>query len=156
MVEILRSTASEGGRSIMLPGFRFVFAAIALSVSILVFSLGAAALLRAAHQEFASMPRVVAAETAFAERNEAGTALAMLRAEPTEPGVSDEAKDHATQIAVVSAEPSDPASSEGVSALPEAEQIAVRDDPPIAVEDVQPSTAPEAPSPEPVIAAETT
>ena len=38
----------------MLPGFRFLFAAIALSVSILVFGLGAAALLRAAHEEFAS------------------------------------------------------------------------------------------------------
>ena len=38
----------------MLPGFRFLFAAVLMSVSILVFGLGAAALLRAAHQEFAS------------------------------------------------------------------------------------------------------
>ena len=40
----------------MLPGFRFLFAAIVLSMSILVFGLGAAALLRAAHEEFASTP----------------------------------------------------------------------------------------------------
>src|ERR1700749_3001338 len=40
----------------MLPGFRFLFAAVALSVSILIFGLGAAALLRAAHEEFASNP----------------------------------------------------------------------------------------------------
>jgi len=139
----------------MLPGFRFVFAAIALSISILVFSLGAAALLRAAHQEFAGMPRLIAAEPVFPERNEAGPALAMLRADPTEAGVSDDATAHAAQIAVVSAEPSDPASSQGVSALPEAEKIAVRDDPPTALEDVQPSTAPEALSPEPAMPAET-
>jgi hypothetical protein len=40
----------------MLPGLRFLFAAIMLSISILVFGLGAAALLRAAHEEFASNP----------------------------------------------------------------------------------------------------
>src|SRR3984885_10074169 len=38
----------------MLPGFRFLFAAIMLSMSLLVFGLGAAALLRAAHESFAS------------------------------------------------------------------------------------------------------
>ena len=40
----------------MLPGFRFLFAAIVLSMSVLIFGLGAAALLRAAHEEFASIP----------------------------------------------------------------------------------------------------
>ena len=40
----------------MLPGFRFLFAAIILSMSILVFGLGAAALLRTAHEEFAANP----------------------------------------------------------------------------------------------------
>ena len=40
----------------MLPGFRFLFAAIILSMSVLVFGLGAAALLRAAHEQFASIP----------------------------------------------------------------------------------------------------
>ena len=40
----------------MLPGFRFLFAAIVLSMSVLIFGLGAAALLRAAHEQFAHMP----------------------------------------------------------------------------------------------------
>ena len=52
----------------MLPGFRFLFAAIVLSMSILVFGLGAAALLRAAHEEFASTPAWrVAPEPKFAQ-----------------------------------------------------------------------------------------
>jgi hypothetical protein len=64
----------------MLPGFRFLFAAIVLSMSILVFGLGAAALLRAAHEQFASMPsRPVPPETVFARRNEAMPTLAILR-----------------------------------------------------------------------------
>jgi hypothetical protein len=55
----------------MLPGFRFLFAAIVLSMSILVFGLGAAALLRAAHEEFASNPSWHASrEPVFAQRNE--------------------------------------------------------------------------------------
>jgi hypothetical protein len=68
----------------MLPGFRFLVAAIVLSMSILVFGLGAAALLRTAHEEFASRPSWrVAPETVFAQQNE-GTppVLAMLRLEP--------------------------------------------------------------------------
>ena len=79
----------------MLPGFRFLFAAIMLSMSILVFGLGAAALLRAAHEEFASTPSWRAPpEPKFAQQNYApnetqGAAseapeavLAMLRVEP--------------------------------------------------------------------------
>lgn len=72
----------------MLPGFRFLFAAIVLSMSVLVFGLGAAALLRAAHEEFASTPSWRAAsEPKFAQQNEApreapGPMLAMLRLEP--------------------------------------------------------------------------
>ena len=65
----------------MLPGFRFLFAAIMLSMSILVFGLGAAALLRAAHEEVASNPAWRAAsEVTFAQQPEAtGPVLAMLR-----------------------------------------------------------------------------
>jgi hypothetical protein len=77
--------ASEGGiRRFMLPGFRFLFAAIVLSMSILVFGLGAAALLRAAHEEFASNPSWRAApETMFAQQSDATRpVLAMLRFEP--------------------------------------------------------------------------
>src|SRR6202035_2862891 len=68
----------------MLPGFRFLFAAIVLSMSILVFGLGAAALLRAAHEAFASNPSWhMPPETMFAQQGEATKpALAMLRVEP--------------------------------------------------------------------------
>ena len=68
----------------MLPGFRFLFAAIVLSMSILVFGLGAAALLRAAHEEFASTPSWRASpEPVFAQRTETpAPVLAMLRVEP--------------------------------------------------------------------------
>ena len=68
----------------MLPGFRFLVAAIVLSMSILVFGLGAAALLRAAHEEVASRPSWRAApETVFAQQNEVTQpVLAMLRLEP--------------------------------------------------------------------------
>ena len=73
----------------MLPGFRFLFAAIVLSMSILVFGLGAAALLRAAHEEFASTPTWRAApETVFAQPAEAPRGLcwrccASIRLSPT-------------------------------------------------------------------------
>src|ERR1700732_240509 len=65
----------------MLPGFRFLFAAIMLSMSILVFGLGAAALLRAAHEEVASNPAWRAAsEVTFAQQPAATRpVLAMLR-----------------------------------------------------------------------------
>ena len=55
----------------MLPGFRFLFAAIMLLLSILIFGLGAAALLRAAHEEFASNPSWhVTPEATFAQQTE--------------------------------------------------------------------------------------
>jgi hypothetical protein len=40
----------------MLPGFRSLSVAVILAVSMLIFGLGAAALLRATHEEFASLP----------------------------------------------------------------------------------------------------
>src|SRR5260370_673983 len=68
----------------MLPGFRFLFTAIVLSMSILVFGLGAAALLRAAHEEFASMPsRRAPPEPVFAQQSEPpASTLALLRVDP--------------------------------------------------------------------------
>ena len=68
----------------MLPGFRFLFTAIVLSMSILVFGLGAAALLRAAHEEFANLPsRRVTPEPMFARRNDdPPPTLALLRVDP--------------------------------------------------------------------------
>ena len=65
----------------MLPGFRFLFAAVMLSMSILIFGLGAAALLRTAHEEVASNPSWRAApEATFAQQPDATRpVLAMLR-----------------------------------------------------------------------------
>ena len=78
----------------MLPGLRFLLAAIVLSMSFLVFGLGAAALLRAAHEEVASIPsRRARPETVFAQPTEAARpTLAMLRVEPpaAEPKVPDD------------------------------------------------------------------
>ena len=101
----------------MLPGLRFLFAAIVLSMSVLVFGLGAAALLRAAHEEVASNPSWRAApETKFAQPSEAATpTLAMLRADP--PGAEPKASDNApaaaspTEPAMIVSAPAEPASS---------------------------------------------
>ncbi|QDW40383.1 hypothetical protein FFI89_026585 [Bradyrhizobium sp. KBS0727] len=68
----------------MLPGFRFLFAAIVLSMSVLIFGLGAAALLRSAHEEFASLPsRRAPAEPVFTRQNDPPLpTLALLRFDP--------------------------------------------------------------------------
>ena len=106
----------------MLPGFRFLFAAIVLSMSILVFGLGAAALLRAAHEEFASNPSWRAApEVRFAQPAEAtAPVLSMLRVDtPAEEKAPDDAV--ATTEAAAATEQaaitSLPAESEPVAAL---------------------------------------
>ena len=73
----------------MLPGFRFLFAAVVLSVSTLVFGLGAAALLRASHEQFASLPQLMPAPAlpvssvvaAAPPQGAAPPTLAMLRIE---------------------------------------------------------------------------
>src|ERR1700742_2216602 len=72
-LEALRRHCRRRRKPFMLPGFRFLFAAIVLSTSMLIFGLGAAALLRAAHEEFASIPsRRAPPETLFAQRDDAG------------------------------------------------------------------------------------
>jgi hypothetical protein len=65
----------------MLPGFRFLFTAIILSMSVLIFGLGAAALLRSAHEEFANLPsRRSTPEPMFARlSDDTPTTLALLR-----------------------------------------------------------------------------
>jgi hypothetical protein len=69
----------------MLPGLRFLLAAIVLSISMLVFGLGAAALLRGAHEEIASIPsRRAPPEAMFAQRGQAEPTLAMVRIETPE------------------------------------------------------------------------
>src|SRR6266404_327555 len=88
----------------MLPGFRFLFAAIILSMSVLVFGLGAAALLRAAHEEVASIPsRRAPPEPVFAQQREnSAPTLALLRVEPS---VVDKAPDNVPPAAAAPAEP---------------------------------------------------
>jgi hypothetical protein len=70
----------------MLPGFRFLVGAVVLSIAMLVFGLGAASLLRSAHEEFASLPvRRAAPQSMFPQQQpEAPPTLAMLRFEPPE------------------------------------------------------------------------
>jgi hypothetical protein len=72
----------------MLPGFRFLLAAIVFSCSVIVFGLGAAALFRAAHEQFASSSSWRGAPeadfTAFLPQAEAPRpVIAMLRIEPS-------------------------------------------------------------------------
>ncbi len=67
----------------MLPGFRILFAAVVLSFSILIFGLGAAALLRSAHEEFVGIPSWRAAQQPLMPAVDAGRpSLALLRVEP--------------------------------------------------------------------------
>jgi hypothetical protein len=101
----------------MLPGFRFLFAAIMLSMSLLVFGVGAAALLRAAHEEVASNPTWRAApETMLAQPTEATKpVLAMLHVDmPAPETVQEDAPATAA-----------PAEQEAITSAPsDAEQIA--------------------------------
>jgi hypothetical protein len=100
----------------MLPGFRFLFAAIVLSMSVLVFGLGAAALLRAAHEQFASVPsRRALPEPTFPQQSE--PTLALLRVEPA---VADKASDDipiSTAPAEQAAYATPPAEPEKLAAL---------------------------------------
>ena len=126
----------------MLPGFRFLLAAIVLSTSMLVFGLGAAALLRAAHEQFASNPSWhTAPEATFAQQAEAVIpVLAMLHAEPapavparTETKAPDKVSEpnalanpppveQATNIATVGPTAASPATPEQVSVAPAASE----------------------------------
>ena len=69
----------------MLPGFRFCSPRSCSPLSILIFGLGAAALLRASHDQFASLPAGGRCRSRFSpSRYEPPAAtLAMLRFEPT-------------------------------------------------------------------------
>lgn len=76
----------------MLPGFRFLLAAILLSTSALVFGLGAASLLRASHEQYVSNPswRNGPQEQMFAQASEtAQPVLAALRVEPVAPAADE-------------------------------------------------------------------
>jgi hypothetical protein len=113
----LPGTAAKAEIAFMLPGIRFLLAAIVLSMSVLVFALGAAALLRASHEEFASAPAWrVAPEPKFARQNEPARetsrealseepmpVLAILRVEPAP------ASPTATDSVSAAAAPAEPA-----------------------------------------------
>ena len=136
----------------MLPGFRFLFAATLLSLSVLVFGLGAAALLRAAHEEIASTPaRQTPREPVFAQPAEAPQpTLALLRFDPP-------AAEKAPAELPTASEPSapDPAATPPVATAPaEAEQTAAlkpeetaKPDEPAKPEAPAPQSAEPAPAP---------
>jgi hypothetical protein len=118
----------------MLPGFRFLFAAIVLSMSILVFGFGAAALLRTAHEEFANTPSwQPAPETRFAQSREAGQSasppvLAMLR-------VDDAPKDASNDAALKTDQP---ASDNAAATAPADQAAAIATGPPSESEKSEP------------------
>jgi hypothetical protein len=130
----------------MLPGFRFLFTAIVLSTSILVFGLGAAALLRAAHEEFASLPsRRATPEPMFARRNDGPPpTLALLRVDPP---VAEKPAENVPAAAAPDATPDIPAPTGQAPDAPPAEPeklAAVRPAEPVQVE----AAKPEAPAQE--------
>jgi hypothetical protein len=83
--------AAKAEPILMLPGFRSLSIAVVLAVSMLIFGLGAAALLRATHEEFASVPLKQMPEVTFGSREETEQpTLAVLQvdtpaAHPAEP-----------------------------------------------------------------------
>lgn len=63
----------------MLPGLRFLFAASILTASLLVFGMGAIALLRASHQQVVNLSAQPAPEPVFAQAPQSVPSLSMLR-----------------------------------------------------------------------------
>lgn len=147
----------------MLPGFRFLLAAIVLSISVLVFGLGAAALLRAAHEEFASTPVWrVAPEPKFARQNEPAReepmpvlAIVRVEPEPAQPTATDSSPAAApAEPAAIAPMPDQP---EEIAALEPQDKIppeAAKPDIPALEISVQ-SEAPAADTPAPIPAEET-
>src|SRR6185437_10401984 len=120
----------------MLPGLRFIFAAIVLFISVLVFGFGATALLSNAREEFASAPAwQPPPETRFAQRNApAKPVLALLR-------VNDAPK------VTASAPPADQPAPESESAEPDPAPVAAA--PVLAVPAAEPQLATITPEPVP-------
>jgi hypothetical protein len=124
----------------MLPGFRFLFTSIVLSTSILVFGLGAAALLRAAHEEFANLPsRRSTPEPMFARRtDDQPPTLALLRIDPS---VMEKPAENVPAAAVPETAPDIPAPAGQAPDAPPAEPeklAAVRPAEPMQVEAAKP------------------
>lgn len=104
----------------MLPGIRFVCAAVVLAVSLVIFGMGAAALLRSAHEEFASLPnRRPPPATLFSRQPETAPTLAMLRLEPR----ATEAAEPAMSEAVQTTEATSPVEPTQADVKPETDTI---------------------------------
>jgi len=110
----------------MLPGFRFLFAAVVLSMSTLTFGIGAAALLRSAHEKFVSLPTRTQKQVFALQVDAARPMLAMLVVDAPAPDQKGSAQSAVTnaplaarseeqppEVASTSAEPS------GISAEPD-------------------------------------
>ena len=104
----------------MLPGFRFLFAAILLCTSLLVFGLGAAALLRATHEQAANGPswRTGPGQT-FAQPPEPPV-LAVMRVEPMPADTAPSLRDQVPTIGLPESEP-EAAVKQGSVPAPQAE-----------------------------------
>lgn len=131
----------------MLPGVRFLFAAILISTSLLVFALGAAALLRATHEQFVSNPswRSGPQEQVFAQAPEpVRPVLAALRVEPMAPETEPSVRDQIPTIAmpVTDAAPEQSAALAVEATVPPAEVQPIEPPPPEA-----PATAGQADAP---------
>lgn len=118
----------------MLPGVRFLFAAILISTSLLVFALGAAALLRATHDQFVSNPswRSGPQEQVFARAEPPRPVLAALRVEPLATNAEPSLRDQVPTVAMpaedvtpdqILARVSEPATAEPVIAAAPAEAV---------------------------------
>jgi len=137
----------------MLPGFRFLFAATFLTLSIMVFGLGAAALLRAAHEQFATNPSWHAApEATFVQQAEpARPLLALLRVGT--PAAEQKASGYTPGATVpVIAAPAEPTPAEQTATLqPLAEPtniVALKPEPPTLSADAKSDMpVPESPAP---------
>ncbi|MGA2057638.1 MAG: hypothetical protein ABSG88_20315 [Bradyrhizobium sp.] len=142
----------------MLPGFRFLFAATMLSMSLLVFGLGAAALLRAAHESFASNSSWRGApEVTFTQRNDAmPPVLATLSVEPVAEKPAEAAKVVAAPVEPVPS-PTESANPDQAAALSPAEapaaETAKSDVAPVDMELAQNPPPPEVTPAAPAIAA---
>lgn len=97
----------------MLPGFRLLFATVVLAGAVLIFGLGAAALLRAAHEEFASLPSWRAAAPPLPARiaEPPPPTLALLRVETPE-AAPDVVKDMTSLVATAEHTAAAPESTE--------------------------------------------
>jgi hypothetical protein len=112
----------------MLPGIRLLFATFVLSASVLIFGLGAAALLRSAHEEFTGIPAWRAAQQPMLPAMDTSRPmLALLRADPPSPPPAaeiSEAKDEATSRETTTASIDVPATEKSVAAeIPATEKI---------------------------------